>query len=45
MGLILQCNIKSNPALIDDVLRTLTPLKEAWTVAVPEAIRNPVAPR
>jgi flagellar secretion chaperone FliS len=45
MGLILQCNIKSNPALIDDILRTLTPLKEAWAVAVPEAIRNPVAPR
>jgi flagellar protein FliS len=45
MGHVLQCNIKSDPAMIDDVLRALTPLKEAWTEAVPEAIRNPVQPR
>jgi flagellar protein FliS len=45
MGQILQCNLKSNPALIDDVLRVLTPLKEAWVLAVPEAMRNPVPPR
>ncbi len=45
MGHLLQCNIKSNPAMIDDVIRALTPLKEAWTVAVPEAIRNPVGGR
>jgi len=45
MGHILQCNLKNNPAMIDDVLRALTPLKEAWTIAVPEAIRNPVQPR
>jgi flagellar secretion chaperone FliS len=45
MGLVLQCNLKSNPALIDDILRALTPLKEAWTVAVPEATRNPGVPR
>jgi flagellar protein FliS len=45
MGHVLQCNLKSDPAMIDDVLRALTPLKEAWTEAVPEAIRNPVQPR
>ncbi|MGC4064300.1 MAG: flagellar export chaperone FliS [Polyangiaceae bacterium] len=45
MGHVLQCNIKSDPAMIDDVLRALTPLKEAWMEAVPEAIRNPVQPR
>lgn len=45
MGHILQCNLKSNPAMIDEVIRTLTPLKEAWAEAVPEAIRNPVQPR
>jgi flagellar protein FliS len=45
MGLVLQCNIKSNPALIDDVLRALTPLKEAWAVAVPEARKQPAPTR
>jgi flagellar protein FliS len=45
MGLIVQCNLKNKPAMIDDILRTLTPLKEAWTIAVPEAIRNPATPR
>ena len=45
MGHLLQCNLKSNPAMIDDVIRALTPLKEAWAEAVPEAIRNPVVPR
>jgi flagellar protein FliS len=45
MGLIVQCNLKNDPALIDDILRTLTPLKEAWTIAVPEALRNPATPR
>lgn len=29
---------KANP--IDDVVRALTPLKEAWGVAVPDAVRN-----
>jgi flagellar secretion chaperone FliS len=45
MGQVLQCNLKTNPALIDDILRALTPLKEAWTEAVPEAMRNPIGPR
>ncbi|HEY5959327.1 MAG TPA: flagellar export chaperone FliS [Polyangiaceae bacterium] len=45
MGLVLQCNLKTDPALVDDILRALTPLKEAWTLAVPEAIRNPATPR
>jgi flagellar secretion chaperone FliS len=45
MDLVVQCNIKTQPALIDDILRALTPLKEAWTLAVPEAMRNPVTPR
>jgi len=41
MGLILECNLKTNPALIDDILKTLQPLKEAWTMAVAEVTRNP----
>jgi flagellar protein FliS len=45
MGLVLQCNIKTDPALIDDIIRALTPLKEAWALAVPESIRNPATPR
>ena len=45
MGHIVQCNLKSNPANIDDLIRVLTPLKDAWAVAVPEAIRNPASPR
>lgn len=45
MATVLECNIKSDPNLINDVLRTLTPLKEAWAVAVPEAIRNPAPSR
>lgn len=45
MGLILQCNLKNDPSLIDDILRTLQPLKEAWAIAVPEAIRNPAPAR
>lgn len=45
MGQITQCNLKNNPALIDDVLKVLTPLKEAWIIAVPEALRNPAPPR
>jgi flagellar secretion chaperone FliS len=40
MGTILQVNLKNDPALIDDVLRVLTPLKEAWTEAVPQAARE-----
>jgi flagellar secretion chaperone FliS len=40
MGTILQINLKNNPALIDDIIRVLTPLHEAWTEAVPEAARQ-----
>lgn len=44
MAQLLQANIKSSPALIDDVLRVLTPLNEAWHEAVPEAIKQGAIP-
>jgi len=31
---------KRNPEALDEVLRVLTPLREAWKVAVPEAARQ-----
>lgn len=31
---------KSNPAFIEEVTRVLTPLREAWVVAVPKAIQE-----
>jgi flagellar protein FliS len=34
MGHIVQANIKQNPANLDEVLRVLTPLREAWTTVV-----------
>jgi len=37
---ILQIHIKRNPALIDDILRALQPLHEAWREAVPQAARE-----
>jgi flagellar protein FliS len=45
MDLIVQCNLKNIPSNVDDVIRVMTPLKEAWTIAVPEALRNPATPR
>lgn len=41
MERVSQANARATTAPIDDVIRTLTPLKEAWAIAVPEAIRNP----
>src|SRR5512133_1508402 len=41
MDRISQANARAAIAPIDEVIRTLTPLKEAWAIAVPEAIRNP----
>jgi flagellar protein FliS len=40
MGTIVQANIKTDAQLISDVLRVLTPLREAWIQAVPEALRQ-----
>ena len=40
MGQIVQANLKSDAQLIDDVIRVLTPLREAWVTAVPEALRQ-----
>jgi len=42
MERVSQANARAATAPIDDVIRTLTPLKEAWAIAVPEAIRNPI---
>lgn len=39
-SLIMQANRKTDAQLIGDVIRVLTPLYEAWTVAVPEALRQ-----
>ncbi len=40
MGQIVQANLKSDAQIINDVIRVLTPLREAWVVAVPEALRQ-----
>jgi flagellar protein FliS len=40
MGTIVQANIKTDVQLISDVIRVLTPLREAWVQAVPEALRQ-----
>ncbi len=40
MGQIVQANIKTNTQIISDVIRVLTPLREAWVAAVPEALRQ-----
>jgi len=40
MTQILQANFKTDPQLIGDVIRVLTPLREAWVKAVPEALRQ-----
>jgi flagellar protein FliS len=37
MGTIVQANLKTDAQLISDVIRVLTPLREAWIQAVPEA--------
>ncbi len=39
-GHLMQANMKADPSLIDEILRVLTPLKEAWAIAVPEAARE-----
>lgn len=40
MSQILQANLRTDPSIIGDVLRVLTPLHEAWAEAVPEALRQ-----
>jgi flagellar protein FliS len=40
MSMILQANLKTDANMIDDILRVLTPLQDAWTEAVPEAHRQ-----
>ena len=40
MGQIVQANIKTDTQIISDVIRVLTPLREAWVSAVPEALRQ-----
>jgi len=37
---ILQANLKTDANLIGDILRVLTPLRDAWVEAVPEALRQ-----
>jgi len=40
MAQIVQANLKTDPQMIGDVIRVLTPLREAWIEAVPEALRQ-----
>jgi flagellar protein FliS len=40
MGHIVQANLKTDVQMISEVIRVLTPLREAWNVAVPEAMRE-----
>jgi flagellar protein FliS len=40
MGTIVQANLKTDVQLVSDVIRVLTPLREAWVQAVPEAQRQ-----
>jgi flagellar protein FliS len=42
---IQSARIKADPAMIDDVLRVLTPLREAWPVAVAEVQKQGAANR
>ena len=37
MGRIVEANLKREPACIDDVMRVLTPLRDAWRTAAAEA--------
>lgn len=38
-------NTNADPKLVDDVIRVLAPLKEAWEKAVPEAARQGICNR
>jgi flagellar protein FliS len=40
MTQIIQANLKTDPQLIGEIIRVLTPLREAWNAAVPEALRQ-----
>ncbi|MCA9628869.1 MAG: flagellar export chaperone FliS [Myxococcales bacterium] len=40
-----QANLKSDPMLIAEVIMVLSPIKEAWEVAVPQAAREQTLPR
>lgn len=42
---IQSARIKADPAMIDDVMRVLTPLREAWPVAVAELQKQGAASR
>ena len=37
MGRVVEANVKRDPAGIDDVVRVLSPLREAWRIAAAEA--------
>jgi flagellar secretion chaperone FliS len=43
MDRIRHASLRADPRGIDDVIRVLTPLREAWRVAVAEAGRKPLA--
>lgn len=43
MDRIMQANLKQSAELIDDVLRVLEPLQEAWKIAVPRAAAESAA--
>ena len=40
MGQILAASVRTDAKLVGDVIRVLTPLQEAWHIAVPEAHRE-----
>lgn len=40
-----QANLKSDPILVAEVIMVLSPIKEAWEVAVPQAAREQTLPR
>jgi flagellar protein FliS len=35
-----ECNRSGDPALVDEVVRVLTPLREAWQQAVPRSVQE-----
>ena len=43
LGHLLKANIEQSPVKIDEVLRVLAPLREAWVVAVATVASNPPA--
>lgn len=45
MHQLTQANLKTDPALIAEVIQVLTPLRDAWNEAVPQAAREALGDR